>query len=250
MSVVCVTAVRMGSSRLPGKTLAEADGRPLLGYLVDRIMAAKQIDILVVATSSLAEDDPIELFCKENEIACFRGSQDNVLDRITCAFLAHDAEVGVIVYGDGPLIDPLIIDHATKLYQSSESFEFVANDLITTFPAGMEVEVLSVDALCRARSLCTDDRISEHGTLFLRQHPNLFQLHNFEAEGTLRRPDLSLEVDTEEDFYVFERVVRHLNRLESFSLDEIIMFVDDNNLKKINEHIPRRWKQYRLKHEN
>lgn len=246
MKVVCVTAVRMNSSRLPGKTLVEVDGRPLLGHLLDRLKSSKCIDKLVVATTDLSEDKPIEQYCQENAVACFRGSQNDVLERITCAYLSHGADVGVMVYGDGPMIDPEIIDKAIELYQSFRSFDFVGNDLITTFPAGMEVEVFSVDALCRSRSLCTENDIREHGTLFLRQHPDLFRIHNFEAEGTLRRPELFLEVDTQEDLEVFGQVVKHLKDIKSFSLDEIINFVDTNNLQELNENVPRRWKQYRL----
>jgi spore coat polysaccharide biosynthesis protein SpsF (cytidylyltransferase family) len=213
---------------------------------MDRLTASKRLDVFVVATTDLVEDDPIEKYCKEFGIACYRGSPNDLLDRITCAYLSHGADVGVIVYGDGPMIDPLIIDQGIELYESFGSFDFVGNDLLTTFPAGMEVEVFSIDALCRSRSMCTDSNVREHGTLFLRQNPKLFRIHNFEAVGVLRRPDLSLEVDTPEDLEVFDQVAKHLNTISSFSLNEIIRFVDANNLKELNEHIPRRWKKYRL----
>ena len=246
MGIVCVTAVRMGSSRLPGKTLIDVDGRPLLGHLLDRLRASESLDELVVATTDLSEDDSIERYCKEFGVACYRGSPNDVLERITCAYLSHGADVGVIVYGDGPMIDPLIIDQAVELYLTSGSFDFVGNDLLTTYPPGMEVEVVNIDALCRSESMCTDANVREHGTLFLRQHPDLFRIHNFEAEGGLRRPDVSLEVDTPEDLEVFDQVAKHLKTISSFSLDEIIKFVDAKNLSELNQHVPRRWKQYRL----
>ena len=246
MTVVCVTAVRMASSRLPGKTLVEVDDRPLLGHLIDRINASKCLDQLVIATTVLPEDEPIEKYCKEHDVPCYRGSPNDVLERITCAYLSHGADVGVVVYGDGPMIDPMIIDQAVELYLTSGSFDFVGNDLLTTYPPGMEVEVVNIAALCRSESMCTDANVREHGTLFLRQHSDLFRIHNFEAEGVLRRPDLSLEVDTPEDLEVFDQVAKHLKTISSFALDKIIKFVDVKNLKELNQHIPRRWKQYRL----
>jgi len=237
----------MGSTRLPGKTLVEVEGKPLLQHLLERLRASEYLDKTVIATTDLPHDDSIENYCIANKVPCFRGSSDDVLERITEAYLAHGADTGVVVYGDGPLIDPEIIDQTIQVYQASDSFDFVGNDLITTYPGGMEVEVFSIDAICQARLLCTNKSIREHGTLFLRLNPNLFRIHNVEAEGALRRPDLSLEVDTEEDLMVFERVAKHLKDTESFSLHEIIRFVDINNLPTLNQHITSRWKQYRTK---
>ena len=246
MRTVCAVAVRMGSTRLPGKTLIDVNGEPLLKHLIKRLNTCRRLDHIVVATTCLSEDDVIETYCRENSVTCFRGSSTDVLGRLTAAYRETQAVVGVVVYGDGPLIDPTIIDHAVELFQLSGACDFVGNDLKTTFPAGMEVEVFRIDSLVRSEALCTDDSIREHGTLFLRQNKDMFRVSNFEAFGNLRRPDLSLEVDTWEDLKICDRIVGHLNAISSFSLTDIIDFVDAQNLSKLNQHVQRRWKEYRL----
>ena len=246
MRTVCAVAVRMGSTRLPGKTLINVNGEPLLRHLIKRLNTCRRLDHIVVATTRLSEDDVIETYCRENSVTCFRGSSTDVLGRLTAAYREAQAVVGVVVYGDGPLIDPTIIDHAVELFHLSGACDFVGNDLKTTFPAGMEVEVFRIDSLVRSEALCTDDAIREHGTLFLRQNTDMFRVSNFEASGNLRRPDLSLEVDTWEDLKVCDRIVGHLDAISSYSLTDIIDFVDAQNLSKLNQHVQRRWKEYRL----
>lgn len=246
MRTVCAVAVRMGSARLPGKTLINVNGEPLLGHLLKRLNICRRLDHIVIATTCLSEDDVIETYCRENSVTCFRGSPTDVLGRLTSAYEDAQATVGVVVYGDGPLIDPTIIDHAIQLFECSGVADFIGNDLKTTFPAGMEVEVFRIDSLVRSEILCTNDAIREHGTLFLRQNTDIFRVDNFEAFGNLRRPDLSLEVDTSEDLTVCDRIVSHLNAISSYSLTDIIDFVDAQDLSKLNQHIQRRWKEYRL----
>ena len=150
------------------------------------------------------------------------------------------------MFGDGPLVDPIIVDQAIDLYLAMPDYDFVGNDLKTTYPPGMEVEVFSIPALSESAELCKNSTIREHGTLYLRTNPDVFHLYNFEAEKSLQRPDLALEVDTFEDFQVIQKILEHFGDRVSFSLQEIIDFVDSaGDLAEVNKHIPRRWQQYR-----
>jgi spore coat polysaccharide biosynthesis protein SpsF len=245
MTVICTVAMRMGSERLPGKSLIEIAGQPLMGHLIDRLQACHRLDGIVIATTDLAADDPIEEYAASRQVPCFRGAAEDVLDRITQASQSHEAKICVVVYGDGPLIDPQIIDGAVEMFIESESVDFLGNDLQSTFPSGMEVEVMSMQALAMSHSLCQDAATREHGTLFLRQHPNLFRVKNFEAQGYQRRPDLYLEVDEPVDLPVVESIARHLQKQGSYALDTIIELVDEQGLSRVNSHILRRWQQFR-----
>src|SRR5262249_47334818 len=119
MKIVATVQVRMGSSRLPGKALREVAGKPLLGHLLDRLALARRLDGIVVATSVRAENDAIEAYCGSRQIPCFRGDEDDVLGRMLGALRAHDAAVGVEVFGDCPLIDPAIVDQFVDLFTQS-----------------------------------------------------------------------------------------------------------------------------------
>ena len=247
MKIIASVQVRMGSSRLPGKVMRSVLSRPLLGYLLDRLRLSKTLDGIVVATSTAVENDVIEEFCRKERVACFRGSETDVLDRTLQSLKSMAATVGVEVFGDGPLIDPEIIDQVVDYYVKNEGYDYVGNDLKTTYPPGMEVEVFSTKALSDSSDrLPRSDPKREHGTLFIRQNPDIYKITNLEAPVRHHRPDLELEVDTSEDFQVIARVIEHFSGRADFGLEEIIEFMDSNpEIANINRQVPRRWKQYR-----
>ena len=76
-----IIQARMGSSRLPGKILMDFEGKNLLEHIIDRLKRLQYPNKSVVATSVLAQDDVVEEFCREKRVECFRGSEENVLER-------------------------------------------------------------------------------------------------------------------------------------------------------------------------
>lgn len=246
MKIVAVVRVRMGSSRLPGKVLHPVLEKPLLGHLLDRLECCRRLDGIVIATSTRPENDPIEAFCRRRGVACFRGDEDDVLGRMAAAVAWAGAEVGVEVFGDCPLIDPAIVDDFVSFFLADGGWDFVGNDLVTTFPPGQEVEVFRAAALADAARRCGDPAIREHSTLFIRRHPDLYRVLNREAEGRLRRPDLELEVDDPEDLAVVEAVLARFEGRPDVGLAEIIGFLDAHpDIRDANTHVERRWKQFR-----
>ena len=116
MKTIASVQVRMGSSRLPGKVMLSVCSRPLLGHLLDRLRLSKTLDGIIIATSTAVENDVIEEFCRKEGVACFRGSETDVLDRTLQSLKSMAATVGVEVFGDGPLIDPEVIDQVVDYY--------------------------------------------------------------------------------------------------------------------------------------
>ncbi|MDE7169332.1 MAG: hypothetical protein K2N67_03965, partial [Mucispirillum sp.] len=99
-----IIQARMGSSRLPGKVLADICGKPMLFHIVQRLRRSKAADNIIIASSDLKEDDEVYEFCRNNGIGCFRGSSSNVLERYyECARKFH-LDIIVRVTGDCPLI--------------------------------------------------------------------------------------------------------------------------------------------------
>src|SRR5687768_2188931 len=95
MTTVAIIQARMGSSRLPGKVLRDLVGAPMLERVVNRVRRATSLDDVVVATSTLSSDDPIEALCAEHSWNCFRGSENDVLTRFIGA--ASKVNAGAIV---------------------------------------------------------------------------------------------------------------------------------------------------------
>ncbi len=246
MRIVASIQVRMGSERLPGKVMQSIGGKPMIGYLIGRLQHCDSLDDVGVATGFSESNNVIQDFCEAAKIMCFRGPDEDVLGRLLGSLQYFEADIGVVVYGDNPLVDPRIVDEMVRLFMESKSYDWVGNDLKTTFPAGMEVEVFTVSALADSARRVRDKKIREHGTLFMRKSPSRYKLLNVEASGIRRRSDVCLGVDTPVDVAVVEKIVQSFDGDNRFSLEEILSFLDKNpEIAKINEDVPRRWRPYR-----
>ena len=245
--IVASIQVRMNSERLPGKVLREINGVPLLGYLIERLKMSKYIDEIIVAMPDTLENKPIINFCNNQKLNYFAGSENDVLNRMTGSLNSMNANIGVEVYGDCPLIDPQIVDYVIEEFINEEgTFDFIGNDLSTSFPPGMEVEVFKIDALMKANKLAADQSIREHGTLFIRQNPEIFKVKNVIAPKKWHSPELEIEVDTKQDFYVIKKILENFNYDLEFSLEDIIQFLLKNpEITEKNSKIERRWKVLR-----
>jgi spore coat polysaccharide biosynthesis protein SpsF (cytidylyltransferase family) len=165
--IVAIIQARMGSSRLPGKTIADVAGRPLLLHVVERTQRARRVDKVVVATTDRSSDDPIADLCQREGIQCFRGSEDDVLDRFYRTAQAHGADVVVRITADCPLIDAAVIDKVIARFQAGDC-DYVSNILRYTYPDGLDTEVFSFAALERAWREAKKPSEREHVTPYLR----------------------------------------------------------------------------------
>ena len=246
MRTVAVIPARMGSGRLPGKVMTRLNGKPLLGYLLDRVEICKKIDSIVVAIPETIENDCIQDYCLNRSVQVFRGSEEDVLDRVFQSLLWARAELGTLIFSDGPLIDPQVIDGAVDVFNSMGEYDWVGNDLITTWPSGMETEVFRVTALADAALKCSDAEIREHSTLYIRKNPEKYKLYNLEAPKPYDRPDLSFEVDVYEDLYVVSALINQFSNYPTIRLEDLIRFMDDHpELRELTSKVERRWKKFR-----
>ena len=146
LRVVIIVQARMDSTRLPGKVLLPAAGKPMLTHLVDRLRSARLADEIVVATSREKQDDVIAEFCAGYGVATYRGSEQDVLSRYAEAAAEYEADVVVRITGDCPLIDPALVDEVISRYlESPGSRVYVSNNpqYRRIYPRGMDTEVFS-----------------------------------------------------------------------------------------------------------
>lgn len=208
--ILAIIQARMGSTRLPGKILKEILGQPLLLHLINRLSQARKVDKIVVATTSAEADNPVEKLCREKGHNCFRGSENDVLDRFYQAALASGAGDGdaiVRITGDCPLLDPEVVDGVIGLFVESGA-DYASNVNPPTYPDGLDVEVFAFTALetaWRKASLVSE---REHVTPFLRNNPQSFKQANLENNRDLS--DLRWTVDEEEDFAFVNSVYEKL----------------------------------------
>ena len=78
----CIIQARMGSTRLPGKTMKKINGDiPMLKFQLEQLESSKYIKKIVIATTTMGSDNLIVNFCEENNLDYFRGQSKDVLDR-------------------------------------------------------------------------------------------------------------------------------------------------------------------------
>jgi spore coat polysaccharide biosynthesis protein SpsF len=199
MTAVAIIQARMGSSRLPGKILAELAGQPMLARCVARLGRAQMLDDLLVATTTSPVDDVTTGLCATRGWRCFRGSEDDVLDRYYQAARLQDTDVVVRVTADCPFIEPEIVDRVIREFSERQPDVDYASNVIPerTYPRGLDVEVFTVRALERAWREDDSAAWREHVTEYIVRNPDRFRLH-----GVCHPENLSQwrwTVDTAED---------------------------------------------------
>jgi spore coat polysaccharide biosynthesis protein SpsF len=231
--ITAIVQARMGSTRLPGKVLAEICGRPLLWHVVDRLNRAEMLGEVVVATSDSPQDDPIEELCKDNGIKCFRGSEEDVLDRYYQAAKHFGSDIIARITADCPMIDPSVLDKIIEVYLRGEC-DYASNTVDRTYPDGLDAEVLSFGALERAwiESRLPSER--EHVTPYIWKNPDRFKICHVKQEENMSR--LRWTVDEAEDLAFVRTVYRHLYHPGRVFLQEEILklLVEHPELLEIN----------------
>jgi spore coat polysaccharide biosynthesis protein SpsF len=234
-----IVQARMGSTRLPGKVLLEAAGKPLLGLLVERLGLAKTLKQIIVATTCEPRDQPIVDFCGSERIGLFRGSEMDVLDRYYQTALRHNVEVIVRVTSDCPLIDPALIDRMVEFFlRHRDEYDLVTNRHPLTFPDGTDFDVMSIEKLRYVWEHATEPHQREHTVpyfwesgmrVYNLEHPDkLFFRHRW-------------TLDYPEDYALIERIFRELYKPERpFFTQDILDFLSQHpELSEMNsKYIP------------
>ena len=118
--IAAILQARMSSTRLPGKVMKKILGKPMILLQIERILRSKKLDNLVVATSTHESDDVIQTLCDKNNIDCYRGSLNDLLDRYYKAATKFKVESIVRLTADDPLTDPVLIDSMIEKFKSSK----------------------------------------------------------------------------------------------------------------------------------
>jgi spore coat polysaccharide biosynthesis protein SpsF len=228
--MVTVIQARRGSSRLPDKVMLPLAGKPLLARMVERVRAVPLTGSVVVATTTLSEDDAIADLCRREGFSCFRGHPTDLLDRHYQAGLRGRADAVVKIPSDCPLIDPKVINRVLTFYvRRPGEFDYVSNLHPATYPDGNDVEVMSWPALTAAWQEAKRNYEREHTTPFIWDHPERFRIGNVIWERGL---DYSMThrwtIDYEEDYRFIKAIydeLHHKNPL--FGVDEILALLKE-----------------------
>ncbi|MBI5141425.1 MAG: glycosyltransferase family protein [Nitrospirae bacterium] len=236
--ILAILQARVSSTRLPGKVLKNIINQPMLLRQIERIRRAGLIDKLIVATSIDQTDNPVEILCKDNDIAYYRGSLDDVLDRFYQAAKPFKADHIVRLTGDCPLTDPALIDDLIS-YHLHSGYDYISNTLEPTFPDGLDVEVFRCNCLEQAWKEAVLPSQREHVTPFIYQQSDRFKIGNFKNTVDLSR--LRWTVDEPADFELISIIYNKLYSANpEFTTNDILALLDSYPvLKTMNTHYER-----------
>lgn len=236
--ISAIIQARMGSTRLPGKVLKTIGDISLLELQIKRIQKSKNIDSIIIATSTNINDDEIEKFCLEKEIKFYRGSENDVLSRYYECAKHYNTDIIVRLTGDCPLIDPSIIDRVIDSH-IHEDVDYSSNTVppeTSFWPDGSDVEVFSFNALEKAHKEATKYEDREHVTFFFwKNKSNDFK--TFQLKNSFDWSNYRYTVDYKEDFKVIELIYEEIIARNIFgNISEIIEIMNARpDIRKINK---------------
>ena len=222
--IIAIIQARVGSTRLPGKVLLDLHGKPVLWHVIKRVSHSKKINKVIVATTTLKEDNPIEELCHKEGISFYRGSSDDVLNRYyNAAQNIHSKgehlDFVVRITADCPFIDPEIIDTVIETMVTN-NYDYISNALQPTYPDGLDVEIFTFNALIEANNNARLPSEREHVTPYIIKN-NSFRKYNFPNQKDLSHMRWTL--DEPEDYQFIQKVYNYLYDEKSlFHMQDIL----------------------------
>ncbi len=235
MCTAVIIQARMGSTRLPGKALRDIAGKTMLARVVEHVQLASLVDQIIVATTTEPADQAIVAECERLGIACFRGSEDDVLDRYYQAAKNFDVDTIVRITSDCPLIEPSVIDQVIKTFHQTKA-DYVSNTVSRTFPRGLDTEVFKFSVLEQVWQTAVEPYQRTHVTPYIYQNPDLFQLA--EVVSNINYGQHRWTVDTLADWQLVEAIYEHFAPQTDFDWHDIVHLLEQQpQLQTINADI-------------
>jgi spore coat polysaccharide biosynthesis protein SpsF len=235
MKITAIIQARMGSTRLPGKVLMTVGTETVLARVVQRLRRTALIDGIIVATSDRPADDAIVRECNRLQVACFRGSENDVLDRYWQAAQWCGAEAIVRITSDCPLIDAELVDETIQAFLS-HSADYASNALERTYPRGLDAEVFTIAALERTWHCAREAYEREHVTPYIYEHPELFRLVSVRGQHDHSKHRWTL--DTAEDLQLIRVIYARFENRDDFGWREVLALMErEPGLAELNSHV-------------
>ena len=236
-SVVAIVQARMGSTRLPGKTMMDVIGKPAIWHLMNRLSYSKHLSYTVLATSISAKDDRLAQYSRKMGWHVYRGSEEDVLDRYYQTALAHglqDDDVIVRITGDDILTDPQFVDLVIELYSTHRPFvRHASNCRLLNHPYGAYTEVFPMEALRQCWLEADDPEEREHVTPYIRNNPDIFPY--VEIRTSVDQSDIHLSIDELKDLNFNRQIFSELYKEGEypFLMSEILEYISRKNREEI-----------------
>lgn len=235
MKTIIIIQARMGSSRLPGKVLMPLGHTIVLDYVVSRCKQVRNVDEVIVATSTLAQDDAIAQWCEQHQVTCFRGSEEDVLARYYECARRYEPDYVIRVTADCPFVDYDLANDIVAAMTKRPSDIVVVDSLL---PRGFVVEMVSFSALAYMYKHGQENRHREHVTYYAYEFQEQFRRTVMEAPKTMQHPHLRVTLDTEEDYALCRAVADYFQGDVLVRAQHVVQFLLDHpEVANLNAHV-------------
>ena len=235
-TAIAIIQARCSSTRLPGKVLLPLGDKPMIWHIVKRAESCILVNEVVVATSTEPSDDPLEDFCQESGISCFRGSLNNVLDRYLSVLRLHPHTYVVRITGDCPLIYPQFIDRQISLLSRFDA-DMVRLDQSCSLLEGQGVYSRRSLHDVAVNSTHPDD-LEHVGSRYFATKPDKFKIIEIEVPSYLLESKFRVTVDEESDYQMLKALYQELYKDTPIEFHLAIEFLQSNlSISQINQHV-------------
>jgi len=214
--VVCVIQARMGSKRLPRKSMMPLAGKPLVDHVIMRLLRASSISQVVLAIPDTAEDQLLNERARVLGVPCYRGSENDLVDRFFRAAAAYKADVVVRVCADNPLIHPSEVDRIVEYFLNSE-IHFASNVgpvMGNGYPDGLGAEVFGFDSLRWIHENVSDSHCREHVHDSFYLNKDRFTLGTVMCPQEFSQPEIVLDINTQQEYEFISKLFDDLQEGE------------------------------------
>tara|TARA_R110000868_G_scaffold188129_6_gene430885 strand:+ start:941 stop:1708 length:768 start_codon:yes stop_codon:yes gene_type:complete len=231
-----IMQARMGSTRLPGKSMMDMAGQPLVGRIIERVKRCETPDVVVLATTEKPEDDTLAALAEEHGIPCFRGSENDLVKRYLDAAARYGAELILRLPADNAAPEPSEIDRMARhhLAQGHVYSTNLVPILGNGYPDGIGTEAIDPKALAWVAANVDDPRRREHPHLNFFDFdndrpadPDRFEVGTVTCPPEFARPDLVIDINTAEQYAYCKAMYEYLYpRNPEFHITDIIAWHD------------------------
>jgi spore coat polysaccharide biosynthesis protein SpsF len=235
MSTIVIIQARMGSSRLPGKVMLPLGNTDVLDYVVSRSRRISGVSEVIVATSTLEQDDQIADWCHNRGVAYFRGPEDDVLARYVQCADQYQPDYVIRVTSDCPFVDYELGSLIVERMKGSPSDIVILEGGISR---GLPIEMISYSALKYIEKHGLQPRHREHVTYYAYEYTEQFKAINVPVPESLRHPELRITLDTPEDYQMLAKVADAFNDDLFVSSQSVVQYLLEHpEVAAINAHI-------------
>jgi len=212
MSSIVIIQARMGSNRLPGKSLMEIGGKPMLDYLVETLLFHFPKEDIVLATSTNTENDPLRLYAKQKEIHCFSGDENNVASRYYEILQTNkDKDFFYRICGDSPYYDSEVIIKGKELLEKG-NLDLVSSMPNKGYPMGSNLEAMRVKSFLEHYPQFNNAPHFEHVMPYFYENIHLFKSALIHTDyPSFSYNNYKFSVDTLEDFRRAQIILKEMD---------------------------------------